>query len=324
MKNRYNIILVIVFSVLFAQILSAAQEQGGASPIVTASGVEIVHDVPFLEPGRTHTLDLYLPKSERGDSARPAIVWIHGGGWGGGSKRATRERVIGQTMAENGYVVVSPDYMLTSETAPEPSFPVPILDCKNAVRFLRANAAKYNIDVDRIAVLGGSAGGHLALMVAYTEGIDELEPEEPYSGVSSRVNAAGSFYGITDLLTRELVNKETGELTGGLANGSSIKLLGIDRRGGRDLWELASPVYHVRAGLPPTFITHGKKDTTVNFQQSTELADALEAAGVPYELVLLESAGHTYYLSTWKKEKLERDLTPLLLNFLETHMPSTR
>lgn len=309
---------------LFALLASVLNAQSDKPTQVTDSGVRIYHDVPYLDPERTQTLDLYLPKSKSKKELRPAIVWIHGGGWGGGSKRDKREQVIGQTMAEQGYVVASPSYMLIKEAAPNPSFPTPILDCKNAVRFLRANAEKYGIDPDRIAVMGGSAGGHLALMVAYTEGIDDLEPKSPYPGVSSRVGAVGNFYGITNLLTRQMVDKKTAELTGRPANGSSPRFTGKSRAEGQELWAYASPVTHVKPGVPPTFITHGKKDTTVDYMQAIELANVLKENGVPYEMELLEEAGHTYYLNTWGKRKLEKDLTPILVAFLEQYMPAKK
>lgn len=278
--------------------------------------IEELHDVRFLEEGRSETLDLYLPAGKAGEAPRPAVVWIHGGGWWGGEKRGGREVSIGRDLAAAGYVVASPDYALAKE---RPTWPLALHDCKNAVRFLRANAEKYRIDPERIAVMGGSAGGHLALMVAFTEGVEGLEPEAPWPGVSSRVAAVADFYGITNLLTRQRVDKE-GRPTGVLAPGSSKRFTGKTREEGADLWRFASPVAHVKPGLPPVFITHGKKDATVDYLQALELAEALSGAGVPHRLVLLENAGHTYDLRTWNRAPLERDLAADVLAFLGEHL----
>jgi acetyl esterase/lipase len=278
--------------------------------------VEELHDVPYLEEGRAETLDLYLPAVSSGKK-RPGFVWIHGGGWAAGGKRDRREVSVSRALAGAGYVVISIDYALATST--RHTWDKAVQDCKNAVRFLRANAEKYNVDPRRIAVGGGSAGAHLALMVAYTAGQSEFEPEAPYPGVGSEVGAVIEMYGITNLLTRQKVDKQA-NLTGVLNNGSSVKFTGVTREEDAGLWRKASPVAHVRRDVPPTFITHGKRDTTVDYLQAVELADRLKAAGATYELVLLEKAGHTYDFSKWGSRPLEKDIEPLVLAFLDRHL----
>lgn len=311
MKNSGRSLFKSAFSLCLALPLVLAAPPGRCS-----GGVEERHDVPFLEKGRAETLDLYLPAEGEPGTLRPAVVWIHGGGWWGGSKRGTRGVSIGRDLAAAGYVVANPDYVLATE---HPTWPQALLDCKNAVRFLRVNAEKYRIDPDRIAVMGGSAGGHLALMVAFTEGEEGLEPEGPWPGVSSRVAAVGNFYGITNLLTRQRVDKE-GRPTGELAPGSSLRFTGKTREEGADIWRFASPVTHVKPGLPPVFITHGKKDATVDYLQALELAKVLETAGVPHRMVILEKAVHSYDLRTSGGAPLERDLATDVFGFLREHM----
>ena len=286
------------------------------SPFATAGEVKRLEDLPYLDKGRTEMLDLYLPQKKT-SKPRPGIVWIHGGGWQGGTKRGTREVSVSQALAENGYVVASIDYALA--TMERPTWPLALLDCKNAVRFLRANAEKYEIDPEHIAVMGGSAGGHLALMVAFTGDDPELSPATPYPGVSDRVSAVANFYGITNLLTRQRVSQD-GTPTGKPHPGSSRKFTGLSLPEGEAVWKAASPVYRVKKGVPPVFITHGKRDATVDYPQAQELAAALEKAKIPHELILLENAGHTYTLTHWGKEPLERDLRPPLLDFLKKHL----
>lgn len=278
--------------------------------------VERLDDIPYLEEGRTETLDLYLPPTPSG-KPRPAVLWIHGGGWQGGTKRNRPVEESCRDLAQAGYVVASIDYALA--TTERHTWPLAVLDGKNGVRFLRANAAKYNIDPKRIAVMGGSAGGHLALMVAFTHGDPALTPQAPYPGIDDRVGAVANFYGITNLLTRQRVTPE-GVPTGEFHPGSNLKFTGLRRAEGEAVWRAASPVTHVKPGLPPVFITHGKRDATVDYLQATELAAALEKAGVPHELQLLEQAGHSYTLTQWKGEPLERDLRPVLLDFLQKHL----
>ena len=278
--------------------------------------VEFRADVPFLAGGRTETLDLYLPKNRKPGTQSPAIVLIHGGGWKEGDKAQAREKEFGIFFAENGFVVASVNYALRSAGR----YPVNLQDCKNGVRYLRAHAKELGLDPDRIAVMGGSAGGHLALMVAYTADDPGLSPAEPYPGVSDRVKAVVDFYGITDIGGRKKTDPD----------GKPTELRGMDEEGkavfGPDEkdWKQASPIAHVRRDVPPTLIVHGKKDTTVDRDQSQLLADALKKAGAEVELVWLPQAGHSFSLRYEKpreqKGPLEKNLEPMVLRFLKKHL----
>jgi acetyl esterase/lipase len=191
------------------------------------------------------------------------------------------------------------------------------------VRFLRVHAAEYHLDPARIAVAGGSAGGHLSLMVGFTAGKKELEPEAPYPGVSSAVRAIIDMYGIANLsvhgqsdakgeptATRKLMNNSLTAF--GAANDEA------------ELFRTASPVSYVTKGAPPVLILHGNADTTVDYAQSEELVRAAKARGVEHEFVLLDGIGHTFDWETWNKKPLPRDLRPLALAFLAKHLaPAT-
>ena len=141
-----------------------------AAPAADAD-VRVTKDVAFLAAGRAEKLDVYQPAARADGRLHPALVWIHGGGWTGGTKNEARADNICRAAAMAGYVAVSIDYRLG-----DGAWPTNLFDCKNAVRFLRANAARYSVDPSRIGVAGGSAGGHLALMVALTAGTEGLEP----------------------------------------------------------------------------------------------------------------------------------------------------
>lgn len=273
-------------------------------------------DVPFLGPDRKETLDLYLPKNRKPRETLPAVVLIHGGGWKEGDKRQAREVEFGTFLAENGFVAASVNYALRSAGR----FPVNLQDCKNGVRYLRAHAKELGIDPERIAVMGGSAGGHLALMVAYTGDDPALSPDQPYPGVSDKVKAVVDFYGITDIASRKKTDPE----------GKPTELRGVDEETqavfgpSEEEWKKASPISRVRRDVPPTLILHGKKDTMVDRDQSQILADALKKAGAEVELVWLSKAGHSFSLRYEKpkdpKDPLEKNLEPLVLRFLKKHL----
>ena len=257
------------------------------------AGVRIEKDVPYLAPDRTEKADLYLPPGPPAGKKRPAVVIIHGGGWTGGDKGAKREINIGTTLAENGYVGMSINYVLA--TKEKPTWPQNLHDCKTAVRWLRKNGDKYGIDAENIGVIGGSAGGHLAAMVGLTGPKDGLDPagELPCS-----VKCAVVMYGPADLTDR-----------------AELPLIGKPAAEVPELYKAASPVTHIDRADPPVLILHGTADTTVPVKQSEILAAALKAAGVEHELVIVEGAPHTFDL-----QPKQRDLRPLVLGFFDKHL----
>ncbi len=275
-------------------------------------GVIILRDVSYLPAHRREKLDLYLPAHRPANTRSPAVVIIHGGGWSGGDKSSAREFNIGTVLAREGYVGASVEYLKEDHGR----WPTNLYDCKNAVRFLRANAARYGIS-DRIGVIGGSAGGHLALMVAYTYGVPELTPpDDVYPGCSDQVYACVNFYGITDLLTRQSTDPD-GTPNGQLRDTALIK---APRASGAKEWEKASPVYYVNPSTPPTLSVHGLADTTVDRLQAITLDRALAQAGVPHELLLLEGIGHTFDLDSWKRNPLPRDVRGAVIRFFDRHL----
>lgn len=279
-----------------------------------APGVRVTLDVPFLAPGRAEKLDLYLPVAPAAGKRSPAVVWIHGGGWNGGTKNEARAKEICTTFAEAGYVAVSIDYKLG-----ENAWPTNLFDCKNAVRFLRAHAAEYRLDPDRIAVAGGSAGGHLALMVGFTAGKKGLEPDTPHPGVSSAVRCVIDMYGPADLLTRRQIAPDGTPTDTPRPLEPLLKPFGATL-GNTDVLRLASPVTHVAKNSPPVLILHGRADKTVDYAQSEELDRVLTQNGVEHEVMFIEGVGHTFAFQTWGKKKMPRDLRPVALAFLEKHL----
>src|SRR5262245_64573293 len=265
--------------------------QANAKAPKVPDGVRIERDVEYLEPGRTEKADLYLPASVIKDQRRPAVVIIHGGGWTGGDKAAAREFNIGTNLALKGYVGMSINYVLSTQG--KVTWPQNLYDCKTAVRWLRKNAERLQIDPDHIGVIGGSAGGHLAAMVGLTGPADGLDPKGPYGEFSCRVQCAVDLYGPADLLQIR-----------------DIALLGKPLAEAPRRYRLASPTTHADKNDPPILILHGTADKSVDLKQSELFAAALHKAGTEHELVVVPDAPHTFHL-----QPKQRDLRPLVLGF---------
>lgn len=279
--------------------------------------VRLDKDVAFLAPDRTEKLDVYQPATRPAGTRSPALVWIHGGGWMGGTKNEARANNVCSTLARAGYVAVSIDYRLGAG-----AWPTNLHDCKNAVRFLRARAAQYGVDPARIAVAGGSAGGHLALMVALTGDLAELEPTgaaTPYPGFSSAVRCGINFYGITDVLGWRVKPKpgESADSTG--LRDSVAKVYGVTSPDAPVL-RLATPTTHLRKSSVPLLTLHGRSDDTVFVEQAEALDRIARERGAAHELIVLDGIGHTFDLEQWRKKPLPRDLRPVVLEFLAKHM----
>jgi acetyl esterase/lipase len=250
----------------------SAPAQAGKLP----DGVKALRDLEYVKSGHERQkLDLYLP--EKADGLLPVVVWVHGGAWRAGSKSGCP----GIFLAAKGFAVVSVGYRLSQHAV----YPAQIEDCKAAVRWLRANAKKYNLDPDRIGAWGASAGGHLVALLGTTGSMKELEGKEGELGQSSKVQCVLDWFGPTDFrdLPEALAadpKSVVAQLLGGPPSKEKQKVL------------LASPVVHVHKDCPPFLIMHGDKDRTVSLTQSKMLVEALRKLKVPVELVVLEGAGH--------------------------------
>jgi acetyl esterase/lipase len=249
-----------------------SQEQSGRS----ASGVRVLRDLSYVAGGHEQQrLDLYLP--EKAGGVRPLVVWIHGGGWEAGRK----EDSPAQWLVGKGYVVASINYRLSKQAV----FPAQIEDCKAAIRWLRANAAKYHLDPDRVGVAGDSAGGHLVALLGTTGNVKELEGNLGNPEQSSRVQAVVDFYGPTDFVSWDPnFNK--------YAYSVITNLIGVPPQEDKEKARKASSVAYVNKDSAPFLILHGDKDGIVPLAQSQSLAEALKKAGVEVTLHVVEGSGH--------------------------------
>lgn len=290
----------IVPMLVLAAVLGAARARGEEPKNVNLelyNTVRVEKDVPYLGGDRQEKMDLYLPGSS-GKETFPAILVIHGGGWTGGSRAANREQQMGEVFAKAGFVAASIDYQLATTT--KPSWPQCLYDCKTAVRFLKKNAARYRINPERIGVIGGSAGGHLALMVAYTGGNPKLDPPGPDGDVSTRVQAVVDLYGIPDV-----------------ARFSGSRSFIGDRETRAAEYRAASPVTYATKDSVPLLMMHGTADKTVPVEFSDEFEKILKERGANYRYLRVEGAPHTFLINS-----KYGDFRPTIVGFFREHLGS--
>jgi acetyl esterase/lipase len=211
---------------------------------------------------------------------RPAILAIHGGGFRAGSRKGYIATCT--TLAQHGYVCATADYRL----APAAPFPAAVYDVKAAVRYLRANAARLGIDSAKIGVMGGSAGGHLALFLGVTGNVPEFDAEGPNREQSSKVQVVVDYFGPSDLTKSYGRSVDAGDVL--------PLFLGGDVWHARAAHLRASPLNWVTPDAAPTLAIQGTKDRYVNYEQSVWIVDRLLGCGVDAELESIEGADHGF------------------------------
>lgn len=214
------------------------------------------------------------------------IVFVVSGGWK--SSPDSFQPWLVAPLLRRGYTVL-PVYHV-----PQPAATVMeiVADVERAVRFIRSRAAELGIDPDRIGVTGGSAGGHLALMLATRGGPGAADALDPIDRESSGVQAVAIFYPVTDLTDLSGSTEDPGDGGPPLHFRPAFAQEPVDMAAWRDVSRALSPLHHVRADLPPILIHHGTADTLVPIGQSQRFRDAARTAGSRVELVEVPGGGH--------------------------------
>jgi acetyl esterase/lipase len=231
--------------------------------------IDVRKDIVYKQLDSTSLqLDIYKLKSL--SEAAPVLIFIHGGSWAKGKRSDYLPYLL--DYAQKGYVCVTVSYRLAGVA----HFPAAVQDVRSAVQWIREHSAAHMINPEKIALIGGSAGGHLAMMVGYADEVAD-----------SKVQAVVNLYGPTDLTTEYARNRD-----------ECHNFLGKSYLESPDLYQLASPRSHITGDDPPTLIFHGTIDSLVPVSQSDSLHQWLDRIGVPNEYHRLKGWPHTMDLST--------------------------
>ena len=259
-------------------------------------------DVSYLEGDRKEKADLYLPMNVPAGQKAPALILIHGGGFNDGDKRRYREINFGTNAAKRGYLAMSINYKLRKSKG-QVTWPQCIYDVKEAVRWLKLNADKYQIDPERIGALGGSAGGNLAFMLATTGPEDGFEGEGTRTNISTKIACGVDFYGAVDLMTykSDRARPDT--------NKPEMAMFNKTKAEAPDLYRRGSPTSYIRTNVAPLLMVHGTGDSTVLPNQSQILRSKLIEAGLPCPEYTIMNQAETDALVA----KLSQDRNALIL-----------
>ncbi len=260
----------------------------------------------MTENGDSLKLDVFLPNDRQEDKKTPVLVMIHGGAWVAGDRSLDREYFkssLRDKLTAKGVAVISISYTLVHDSL---HFPGPIEDCKDAIRWVRANATTYDFDTSNIGLWGESAGAHLALLAAYTGG-DDWQGSLNLSAYSSSVSYVIDNFGPTDL--NALLQTGAGCFKLFMARIFMRKLLPLRERVATAItgYSLAtqksdvigyarkySPLSYIDSLNVPTLILHGTKDRIVPFKESQRLKNMLDEHSVENELIVVDGGDHGF------------------------------
>jgi acetyl esterase/lipase len=280
---------------------SSAEEQPKNGTLYGPQMVEASY-CPFGNPSgnSSDTAYIYLPPSS-GNKTLPLVIVVHGGGWHAGSAfnatYAQMEKYVanGSSLPANSYFIVPAllrdNFVVAAinyRLAPQYPFPAQIIDLKCAVRYFRANAARYNINPNEIGVVGSSAGGQLVQLLAFTSN-SSLWSSGPYANYSSKVEAVVDNFGPSNLTWYEYHNSTSAQI-----NEYRQQDLNEVFMGNYTLLGIASPINYIGANEPPFLIFQGNKDTTVPPYQSYLLYNSLTEHGDNATLVIVNNSGHSF------------------------------
>jgi acetyl esterase/lipase len=262
-------------------------------------------DVMYAKAGIDELkLDIARPPGK--DGVFPAVLVIHGGAWRAGNKSSVRQAM--EHLTKRGYVAVSPQYRF----CPKDVFPAQVHDVKAAVRYIKSNAKKLQIDPDRVGAMGFSAGGHLALMLGLTGPNDGLEGDVSAGAPDSRVKAVVNYFGPTDLAAKDIPAQSKGLVKDFLGGTPEEKPEAAAK---------ASPLTFVSSDDAPVLTFQGTKDPLVPFSQAIKLASAMNSSGVSGRVELLIGASHGWVGPEF--DRTENEAVQFLDRYLKPAPPAS-
>lgn len=325
LRNLFFILCFNFFNLSYSQ--SQVENQAPKSTMLPQKTI-FLEDIPYKNDtaGIPIKLDIYKPKNSTSGTF-PVVIYVHGGAWAKGDKMVRADSYIERfilKLIEKNYAVISIDYTLVSEKV---HFPLPIQDTKDAVRWVRKNAEKYNFDTRNIGYFGASSGAHLSMLSAYTNDNEYVGSSElsPYSG---KVNYVVSNFGPTDL--NKLLHTRLGkipvaivglffkpivEIRQKLVFGISGYDIKTEKRKAIDYLKTVSPVNDIENGVP-TFILHGNKDKVAPISHSKRLVRKLKKQNIETDLIIVKDGAHGF--GTTDKAYLEQ-LSNEMVDFIIAH-----
>jgi acetyl esterase/lipase len=290
---------------------SATYSQNNSNRIIQnlPQGTTLLANIPYAtDTIKKHKLDIYLPKNKQPNA--PVVVWLHGGAWRTGDQ-CNDMSYMTQTISQilnKGMVLASVDYRHSTQQV----WPQIVQDCNMGLEYLYQNAQKYGFNKNKIALMGFSAGGHLASLTALAANNGPASFVAPGTKRSFKITAVVDFYGPTDLTTHLKPGEETdpaapiSQLIGGLPFQNFAKT------------RAASPITYVDKADPPFLIINGEKDESVSYLQSQLLGAYLSTAGVPNEVLVVKDAPH--YGPAFDTEAVRNKV----ITFLEKHLGNSK
>lgn len=269
---------------------------------VLPDSVNANRNIPYVEYGeRQLSLDVF--SHSRRIINNPAIILVHGGGWRTGDKSLTFPLAL--QLANRGYVCVSVEYRLF----PEALFPAAIIDVKNSIKWLKKNAGQYNVDTNKIAVLGYSAGGQIASLAGFSMHGDDLEDYLTYPGYSSNVNAIINVDGLLDFMGKG--SEEFDAIPDDKNPRSAHKWLGASHLENPEVWRKASPIKYIgENSIPILFLNSSRPRFHAGRDEAVEI---LKIFGIYHEVHTIENTPYSFWLfHPWFNTTFN-----LVLNFLE-------
>jgi acetyl esterase/lipase len=324
MKKRVLILLVlglfmsITITCSAAESLSNEIDASSAKPWVRAASNLVYSQPRSLSYGYTPLkMDVLTPASIKGP--KPTVVFVTGGGF----MFAIKDSFIQQrlALAEAGYVVFSIEYRV----APQSTFPAAVEDVKSAIRYVRANAEKFEVDTDRIAVMGQSAGGYLAAMAGTTNGTKQFDKGD-YLDQRSDVQAVVDLFGLSDLTQASAGfssdAKKRAESSAApealFVNGSTLIGPGGSVTDTPEKTSAANPIHYISEATPPFLLMHGDKDKTVSPKGTELLHEALISKGIDSTRYIVKGAVHNG--QAWSQDNVMK----IVLGFLDKNLKAKK